>query len=145
MKPKQTNQWKTIIVFDDSKIEIKRYELDDVEKLKVKMKRKKKRSLMLHSKLSMQPPKEDNVPSPTPHPSPPLQPPHLKFNFFNEVIFSYSNNQRELIINDKVEFQNPTQFTLPSLVEKNKSPEKSSKFILISDIIDASDSDLKNK
>lgn len=49
MSKQKLNKWQFIVVSDDSKNEIKKFELDELEKLKDKMKRSKKRSLGLSS------------------------------------------------------------------------------------------------
>lgn len=49
MSQHRLNKWQFIVVSDDSKNEIKKFELDEFEKLKDKMKRSKKRSLGLSS------------------------------------------------------------------------------------------------
>ena len=46
MKKQVLSRWKYIVIYDDSKKEISKYELNDDERLKNKMKRNKKRSLM---------------------------------------------------------------------------------------------------
>lgn len=161
MSKKTLFRWKYIAVYDNSKNQLTKFELDDCERLKDKMKRQKKRSL-IRSKL------QTDETSDTPIDN------SKKLEFQSQVIFSYCNDYfspqnflpiqaQHQIIDKKLnplgfpthDFPpNSISFTLPSLVNPNISPEDkkinnknsnsvepTKKIILITDIVD----DTQNK